>query len=347
MTSSSNTGSRRTSRAAIGASAAVAAALVAAASWASGGLAGAASDTTAGDGSAAECSRPLKAATVAGDSGSQGYTADEMGFYEQQGLDVEVVLAAGVPELAAAVQSGDAQFALSSPASVAAAAAAGIPFRMVTAGALYTAEVPGVEVMVGTDSGIETYADLAGRKVAVNALNTAPHLSALAAIDDVGVDVNEVEFIVLNFPAIGQAIESGQVDAGVVTSPFYESIEEAGIGFSIGSSYDAVNDTGDFMNTVWFTTADFIENEPGCVELFVAAIVATSEWANDEANFDERKAILQQYTGMSDEAIASLTPLMFGTEATAELVQPLYDVMFRFGAVEAEIDAASLIGWPA
>jgi NitT/TauT family transport system substrate-binding protein len=304
-------------------------------------------DDDSGSGNAdADASGPqsITIATVAGDSGAQGFLADEKGFFEANDLDVEVKIVAGVPELAAAVQSGDAAFALTSPASIASASASGIPFQIIAGGVLYTQETPGVYLMVAEQAtDIQSIEDLEGQSVAVNALNTMPHLSTLAALDDAGVDVASVNFVTLNFPAIGQALESGQVPAGAVISPFTDQQETTGIARRMGSPYDAVNGGEDWLNTVWFGREDFISENPEAVERFQAALRDTNAWANDAANIEERKQILQKYTDLPDDALAALELSPYGDDVTVELIQPVLDVMARFDVLQEEMDAEDII----
>ncbi|MCA2181243.1 ABC transporter substrate-binding protein [Nonomuraea glycinis] len=282
--------------------------------------------------------------TVAADSGAQGFLAKEKGFFTAQGLDVDVKIVAGVPELAAAVQSGGSQFALTSPASIASASASGIPFRIVAGGLLYTKEKPGVWLMIGDKAtDVKELKDLGGKSIATNALNTLPHLSTLAALDDAGVDVKTVNFVTLNFPAIGQALESGQVPAGAVVSPFYDQQEAAKIAHRLVSPYDSVNNGKDFLNTTWFAKEDYIADNAAVVEKFRAAMKATNAWANDPANEAERKSILQKYTELPDDAINALELALYGDETTPDLVQPLLDVMVRFGALKEPIKAETII----
>jgi ABC-type nitrate/sulfonate/bicarbonate transport system substrate-binding protein len=285
----------------------------------------------------------LTVATVASDSGSQAFYAEKQGFFEDQGLDVEVKIVANVPELAAAVESGDAQFALTSPTSVASASSAGIGFQIVAGGAIYTADNPGVWVMVPTGSDIKSVEDLAGKSIAVNALNTMPHLSTLATLDDAGVDVGKINFVTLDFTQVGQAFESGQVDAATVTAPFNAQIEADGLGSVLTVPYDAVNDEQDFYNTIWFGQGDLVEKQPQLAEKFQAAIAETNAWANDPANEEERKSILQEYTNLTDETLANLQLLQFGDEVTPDMLQPVLDVMSRFDVLPKPVEADAII----
>lgn len=282
-------------------------------------------------------------ATVGSDSGSQAFYAKNKGFFEEHDLDVTVNIVANVPELAAAVESGDAQFALTSPTSVASANAAGIDFRIVAGGAIYTEENPGVWVMVPSGTDISSVEDLEGKSIAVNALNTMPHLSTLATLDDAGVDVDSINFVTLDFTQVGQAFESGQVDAATVTAPFNAQIETDGLGSVLTVPYDAVNGREDFYNTIWFGQADLAEEEPELIESFQAALADANAWANDPANEEERKSILQEYTNLTDETLTDLQLLQFGDEVTDEMIQPVIDVMSRFEVLPKPVEAPEII----
>lgn len=282
-------------------------------------------------------------ATVASDSGSQAFYADEMDFFKDQGLDVKVKIVANVPELAAAVESGDAHFALTSPTSVASASATGIPFRIVAGGAIYTKDNPGVWIMSPKGSAKTEPKDLAGASIAVNALNTMPHLSTLATLEDAGVDVKTVDTVTLDFTQVGQAFESKQVEAATVTAPFNYQIESDGIGTTMLSPYDAVNDGKDFYNTIWFGKEDFVQGNKEVVDKFRAAIKETNAWANDSANEKKRKAILQKETNLTDESLKSMQLLEFGDEATTEMITPVLDIMERYDVLPKPVEATSII----
>lgn len=282
-------------------------------------------------------------ATVASDSGSQAFYGDELDFFKKEGLNVKVKIVANVPELAAAVESGDAHLALTSPTSVASASATGIPFRIVAGGAIYTKDNPGVWIMSPKGSSVSSPKDLGGSSVAVNALNTMPHLSTLATLEDAGVNVDDIDTVTLDFTQVGQAFESKQVEAATVTAPFNYQIESDGIGTTMLSPYDAVNDGKDFSNTIWFGKEDFVQDNKDVVDKFRAAIKETNAWANDSANEAERKKILQKHTNLTDKSLESMQLLEFGDEATEEMIAPVLDLMERFEVLPKPVEAKSII----
>jgi ABC-type nitrate/sulfonate/bicarbonate transport system substrate-binding protein len=284
-------------------------------------------------------------ATVGSDSGSQAFIAEKEGFFKDHDLDVTVKIVANVPELAAAVESGDASFALTSPTSIASAKAGGVDFTIVAGAAVYKKDNPGVWIMVPKDSDISSPADLEGSSIAVNALNTMPHLSTLATLEDAGVKVDQdaLDIVTLDFTQVGQAFESGQVDAATVTAPFNAQIEADDLGTALVSPYDAVNDGKDFYNTIWFGKGSLVEKQPDVVTAFQDALRDTNAWANDPANEEDRKQILQEYTDLDDKTLSGLQLLEFGDDVTEDLVQPVVDIMEHFKVLPKPITASDII----
>ncbi|HEY9314390.1 ABC transporter substrate-binding protein [Williamsia sp.] len=288
----------------------------------------------------------VSVATVATESCLQGYIAADKGFFTGQGLDVDLKTVAGVPELAAAVTSGTANFACTAPTATATAYVQKLGFEAVAPGVMYTPERPATWIFVPADSPITSVEQLAGKTIAVNALNTLPHLSTLATLQDAGVDPDSVNFTKLDFSNTAQAIESKQVDAGVLQTPFAQDAVASGFARQLVSPYDAVNDSNPFVYTIWFGKDTAIEKNADATAKFNAAIVEASEWANDPANAAELRAIMQKATGISEAQLAGVEMTRYGTELTPELLQSQLDLLQRFGAIDTTVDAADIIYTP-
>lgn len=285
----------------------------------------------------------LTVATVPADSCGQGFIGVDEGIFEEFGLDVTLNVVAGVPELAAAVASGQAELACSAPTAIGSSVIQGLPFTMIAPGIQYVADNPGSYLVVRSDSEIETIEDLEGTTLAVNALNTLPHLSTLAMLEDAGVDSSGVTFVNMPFPNIGQALETNQVDGGILQSPFLDDQINSGAGRVLASQYDYVADSNPFVYTAWFGTNDWAEANSEAVSRFQQAIAAVSEWANDPDNADARRANLTRNTGTTAEALEGTKLSEFATELTIEVVQPQLDLLYRFDLLEEELDAATFI----
>lgn len=284
----------------------------------------------------------LTMATVASDSCAQGFFGVDQGIFASHGIDVTLDVVAGVPELAAAVTSGQADVACSAPTAIASGVSQGLPFTMIAPGIAYTEDNPGSNLVVPAGSAVTGVADLPGTTIAVNALNTLPHLASRAMLEDSGVDPESVTFVNLAFPNIAQAMETGQVQSGVLQSPFTENAEAAG-GRTIGSPYDHVNGGQPFVYTVWFGTTEFAAQNPEVVTQLREAMAEVSEWANDPANADARRASLAAATGQTAATAGTSRLSNYGTELTPESIQSQLDLQVRFGTLPEPVDAATLI----
>lgn len=284
----------------------------------------------------------LTLATVATDSCAQSFIGVDQGIFAAHGIDVTLDVVAGVPELAAAVTSGQADLACSAPTAVAGGISQGLPFTMVAPGIEYRADNPGSFLMTPAGSPITEVPQLAGTTLAVNALNTLPHLSTMAMLEAAGVDRGAVTFVNLAFPNIGQALETGQVQSGVLQPPYMEDLEANG-GRRLASPYDFVNDGKPFVYTVWFGTQQFAAQNPEAVTAIREAMAEVSTWSNDPANADARRAVLAEATGQDPAVVARSALSYYGTELTPESIQSQLDLQRRFGTIPADLNAADLI----
>jgi len=250
---------------------------------------------------------------VTTDSGSQGWIGQEEGIFKKHGLNVTVKFVAGVPELSAAVASGSAQFALSSPISVTDGVNAGVNFTMVAPGILYDKNHGGSALMVRNDRNINSIKDLAGKSVAMNALNSLPYYSLMVGLDQNGVPASSVKLVKLNFPQIPGAIVSGAVDAGIASPPYDALPLYSGKARNLTDLDQLVNGGRDFLTTVWFGKSDWVNSHKNATTQFANAIVETSNWANAPANDAARRALLVKYTKITQQAGASLVMSPFGT----------------------------------
>lgn len=136
------------------------------------------------------------------------YLAQEKGFFAEEGLNVEFYYAAAA-DIVKNVAAGNVEFGFPNADAVVAAKAQGIPVKVV-----HTTYQEGLGAIIfGSDSGIVTPADLAGKKVAVTSLGSANYFQLQAALESEGLSVDDVEVEIVGTGAILTALTEGQVDA--------------------------------------------------------------------------------------------------------------------------------------
>ena len=131
------------------------------------------------------------------------------------------------------------------------------------------------------DSGITSWKDLAGKKIASNAPRSLFSLTVPAAIAADGGDASGIEIVPLPFNQIAKAVADGQVDAGVSLEPFLT----AGL-----SEYPELTDVGDSIAAVlpegsgsgpYFTSVATGEAKRAAIDAFAAVMAKTIAYANE------------------------------------------------------------------
>jgi NitT/TauT family transport system substrate-binding protein len=259
----------------------------------------------------------------------------EKGFFEEEGLDVELHIAQGGAALVPAVASGQYEFAFSNNLSVLLARARGLPVRIVSAAnSAGTAPDPIEEALaVPAGSPIRSVADLAGQTVAVNTLNNIVHLANLQTLEDAGVDPSTVQFIEVGFPDMPLALEEGRVDAADVAEPFLTEVTQAG-GTVIAEPFRVLQP--DLYISSWFTTDQFIAQNSECVTAFVTALDRSKDYA--AANTEEVRALIPELLGV-DEQLAQEIALAYWPTGLPdeESLEVLGDAAVDYGVLAPEI----------
>lgn len=146
---------------------------------------------------------------------AQFYRADQAGYYDEAGLDVTFQNKID-PELITLLAQGNVDIGMSDGTSVIPAVSQGIP---VVYGATIYARNPNV-VFALRKSGIESVADLAGKRVGIPGRFGSSWVSLQALLAAEGLTPDDLEIV--SYPDFGQgvAVAQGQVDAatGFVTN---------------------------------------------------------------------------------------------------------------------------------
>jgi NitT/TauT family transport system substrate-binding protein len=139
---------------------------------------------------------------------AQFYLADQRGYYREAGLDVTFQNKPD-PELITLLGQGAVDIGLSDGTSLIAARSQGIPVRY---GATVYARFPNV-VYTKASSGIESVADLAGKRLGTPGRFGSSWVMLQALLASEGLTTEDLEIVV--YPDFGQgvALAAGQVDA--------------------------------------------------------------------------------------------------------------------------------------
>lgn len=145
------------------------------------------------------------------------------------------------------------------------------------------------------DSGIESLADLAGKKIAVPQIGNTQHLCLLNILSAQGLkDLAAGGNVMISASSnadILNLIDNGSVDAALVPEPWGTMIENNG-NAEILLDYNQVFLEGDYPTAVVVVSRDFLEAHPELVEDFLEAHEEATLYINE--NPEEARAIVNQ-----------------------------------------------------
>lgn len=268
------------------------------------------------------------------------YLGQEQGFFEDEGIELELTFADGGAAIVPGVASGEFDFGFSNVTSLLLAQSSGLPVVIVANGVASTGEA-GADfgaVMVAADSPIQDAADLAGATVAVNTVNNIGDTTIRESVRQAGGDPSSVQFVPFGFPEMPAQLEQGTVDAVWVVEPFKSQIEAAG-GRAVAWNY--VDAAPDLTVATYFTTTEKTQAEADLVERFTAAVNKSLKYAGE--NPDEVRRITGTYTEIPEDVREAMTLPAWPTEINRDSIETLADLGTTDGIFENAPDMDALL----
>lgn len=140
------------------------------------------------------------------------------------------------------------------------------------------------------DEDIDGPADLRGKTVAIPDLNTLQHMGVEVGVVEAGLDPStDVEYVVLPFPAQGEAVVGGTVDVAGLPEPFFTMAMATGQVKPVFTINDVMG--FDFPLLLISFSRAFVENNTEVVCAWVEDFGTAMAWY--KSNRDEAREILQ------------------------------------------------------
>lgn len=258
------------------------------------------------------------------------WLGQEKGFFEEEGLDLELQTTSGGAAAVPGVVSGDFDFAFGNVISVMVAADQGLGLKYVTNGASSAGmEDDGFSaVVVKEDSPIQSPADLAGKTVSVNNLSNIGDTTISYVVEEDGGDPSNIDFVEVGFPDAPAALANGQVDAAWILEPFLSSSLKEGARVV---SYNFAETDPNLDIAGYFTSTEKMESDPEMVEKFRAAMSRSLEYAQEHP--EEVREIVGTYTEISEQLRSEMVLPEYRAEFDREATQLLGDAAAKYGTL--------------
>jgi ABC-type nitrate/sulfonate/bicarbonate transport system substrate-binding protein len=223
------------------------------------------------------------------------YAAEDLGYYAQKGIDVEITSYRGAGAAQEAMAAGAADIVNLVPSGAAVAVSKGLQEQIVACGPQISPS--GWYLLTLAKSPIQSVSDLDGKRVAVSSKNSTTDFYALWMANKYGIKIETVPLGGSEWPAL----RSGQVEA---------IIRSSGDAFRLllDGEVRSILDFGAVMDPnipeCWVATKEIIRNKPAAVRAFVEAVgQAVQKMQNDKAY---TLAYLRKYLDEKDDRLGEM-----------------------------------------
>jgi NitT/TauT family transport system substrate-binding protein len=263
------------------------------------------------------------------------------GFFEKQGLDVDLQTSQGGATTVPSLVSGKIQVAGSNVVSLLIAASKGLPVEAIAPGT--SAHGAGQKdfgaLMVAKGSPIRDVEELAGKTVAVNTLNNIAEVVVKASLQKSGVDPKRVKLREIDFPEMAPALAKGDVDAAFLIEPFVTIARRAGNRIV---DYSYVTTEPNLQVGAYAVSRKFAQENPDAVKRYRAAVGETATYLM--AHQDEFRAFLAKQAKTPAKLADTMELPTFTTTLNTASMQRTAGLVQQFGLVKDKVQVDDLTG---
>jgi NitT/TauT family transport system substrate-binding protein len=282
----------------------------------------------------------LKVGTLPISNAAPLFLGAKKGFFEEERLEIDPVIAQTGNDIITTMVSGDTQFGFVGYVPALSASSQGLPVKVVanSDNGAATAKKEWTQILVTKDSPIREAKDLEGKTIASNALKGVGEVVIKASLDKQGVDPNSIKLIEVPFPEMPGALERGRVDAIWAPEPFLTQVLGTG-----ARSIDAplVTLGKNYVNGAYVTTEEYLGENADVVERFAKAMRRSNEYAGSHP--EEVRAILGDYTQIPPDVAQKILLPSWPPEINRTQLEELSGYAEQYGVIKEQPNLDELL----
>jgi NitT/TauT family transport system substrate-binding protein len=285
----------------------------------------------------AQALAPIRMGWTASENAAQAYYGVDQGFFAKAGIDAQLTVFPNSQAISNAVAANAIDIGCADMIQLASGYLHGVPFGFFAGAAVYTSEVPTLELLCAKESPYKTARDLEGQTVAVIALNSISAISVQEWLKQNGADPAKVKIFEMPFPTMLPGLQRGTIAAALFAEPFMtQAVADCRV---LGKTYDAV--AKQFYITSWFGPRDWFRKNPELSKRLRDAVYETAHWQN--THHAETAAILSKLTKIPVEQLRAMNRAGMATSLDVKLMQPVIDIAARYKVLDRSVNAADLV----
>ncbi len=231
------------------------------------------------------------------------YIALSLGFFEEEGLDVEITTSGGSEKAMTALLSGDADLCLAGPETGVYVMNEGKEDHPVIVGQLTKRD--GSFLIARTPSDHFSWDDLKGKTIIGGRAGGMPIMTLRWVMANNGLVDGENCTIIdsIQFNLMAGAFEGGEGDYVTLFEPTATEFQKAGKGYIVAN---IGLESGEVPYTCYFASQKMIAEHPERIEAFLRAIFRAQQWIETASDEDAAKAMQPYFPDASLESLMSV-----------------------------------------
>src|SRR5262245_2273705 len=272
------------------------------------------------------------------------FVAQELGYFAEEGLKVTTQFGVGGAALLPLVIQGQMQIGNIPISTGLQARAQNLDIVMIGPGTYVEKSKPPAQTatVVKANGPITNLRDLAGKKVAVNVINSVNWLYNREMLARAGVDVKTVTYIELPFPNMIDAVSNGQVDAAAIVQPFLFFGTSSGkvkpIGNDLLDVQPGAQASGFAVSRKWALA------NPRTLAAFSRGVARAVDYL--QASEAQGAPFIVKATKSNPEVVAGTGIPSWSNTLSPEMIEVQMQMMMKHGLLQKQQDVRELIWSP-
>ncbi len=260
------------------------------------------------------------------------YVAINLGFFKDEGLDIELINSAGADKVMTAVLSNDVQIGFAGPEA---------SIYIYNEGSSDYAEVFAQvtkrdgSFLVARESGDFSWENLKGSHILPGRKGGVPYMTLQYVLRQHGINTDtDLNFDnSISFDAMTTAFVSGTGDYVTVFEPTATTLELEGKGHIVASVGEA---TEEIPFTAYFARKSYIENNPEIIQKFVNALSKGQTWVKEHSASEIAEAVMSSFPETDINVLTTVIERYKKIDAWSDTPKMSEDAFMRLQKVMTE-----------
>ncbi len=288
----------------------------------------------------AQTAAPLRVIGPPNDAYKPVYYGIRANIFAQYAVSVEATIINSGAAAAAALIGGAADIAFTNITTLVTAHNKSIPMQALAPGGFFSSDAKmTAALLVRSEGPVHSGADLSGKTVGSVSLGDTLAAAIQAWIDQNGGNSRTVKIIEVPASAAVEMLEQGRVSAVAVNEPAVTQALATGKARALANPNTAIAKS--FLSSLFAVMGPAADKNPEAMRRFAQAMHESSLYTN--THLPETVDLVASYSGVAPEIVAHSARISAAEYAEPALVQPVIDVLVKYGITDRAFPAQDII----